>query len=286
MDVLAEAAHPLVQLLGGQFHRGLVRRVVGRQQCGVGVLGELRVNGQPHRAVAVARQLDRELHPLGAARHGGHVLGVLPGGQQLLQNGPQLHFAQNAPGLDVAQHLFQIAHARGQRAHLAQPFVHQLQLLAHKAETLLQPVLQRFLQLFVHRLAHLAQPTVGHCLHGVQAHLHGGADALQLLLGLHVAGLQPGGHAAGKFLPRLAYLGQQVLPHLFQVLAGKPPRAAQQIGEAQHAGQPRQNQSHNFHHFLLAKGDNLPPDFIAISIRGLPGQINIAEGGEMIWETL
>ena len=150
----------------------------------------------------------------------------------------------------------------------------------------MQPVLQCLLQLFVHRLAHLAQPPVGRRLHGVQAHLHGSADAFQFLLGLHIAGLQAGGHAAGKLLPRLAYLGQQILPHLFQVLAGKPPRAAQQVGEAQHAGQPRQNQSHNFHHFLLAKRDNLPPDFIAISIRGLPGQINIAEGGEMIWGTL
>ena len=83
----------------------------------------------------------------------------------------------------------------------------------------MQLVFQGFLQLFVHRLADLGQPPVGTRLHGGKADLHGGADAFELLFGLHGVGPKASRHTAGELLPGLADLGQQVLAHRFQIFA-------------------------------------------------------------------
>ena len=82
---------------------------------------------------ALARQLDRVLDPVRAARHRRDILGILAGGQQFGQNRAELHLAQNAAGLDAGKHLFQPAHIGGQRLHLAQALVHLLELGADGA---------------------------------------------------------------------------------------------------------------------------------------------------------
>ena len=70
----------------------------------VGIAREFRVDGQPDRAV-LPRHLDGVLHAVRAAGHGGDVAGVLAGGQNFFEDGPQLDLAEDAAGLDAGQHL-------------------------------------------------------------------------------------------------------------------------------------------------------------------------------------
>ena len=107
--------------------------------------------------VAPARQADRELDALGAARHGGDVGRVLLGGEDLLEQGRQLHLAEHAARLHVGQHAAQRTDIARQQLHLAQALVHLLEPLGHLPEALAQALLERGVQLLVDRGTHLLE---------------------------------------------------------------------------------------------------------------------------------
>ena len=111
-DILGKELDPPLQRRPRRFDERRIPAVVSILQLGVGVGRELGVNGQVHRPLVVPRQLDRELHEVLAARLGDHVGLVLLGRQNLLEDSSQLDFSENPPGLDVGQHLFQVAHPR------------------------------------------------------------------------------------------------------------------------------------------------------------------------------
>ena len=137
----------------------------------IGIARELGVNGQKHRRALFHGKLDGKLHALGRARLGGDVLLVLARRQNLGQDGLELDLAQDTARLDVAQHALEVAHARGDALHVAQPAIYGLELLAHLLKRGRKPVVQRARELLVHRRAHLLQ------LHRVVA-----TDARQLRL--------------------------------------------------------------------------------------------------------
>ena len=78
-------------------------------------------------------QPDGELDPLAAARPRRRVRRVLLGREDLLEQRAELHLAPGAARLHVGQHLLEVADARGQRLHLAEPLVHRLEPLARPA---------------------------------------------------------------------------------------------------------------------------------------------------------
>ena len=113
------------------------------------------------------------------------------GREDFLQNRAQLDLAQNAARFHIGQHFFQIADAYRQRLHFAKPFVYLFQPFVYQPERLGHFVLQRFLQLFIHRLADAVQSLVVVLLHILQALRHGLAHRIQLLLVGGFKGLKP-----------------------------------------------------------------------------------------------
>ena len=89
---------------------------------GVGIAGELGVNGQPDRT-ALPRQLDRKFHAVGAAGHRSHIFLILAGGQDLLKDRAKLYLAQYAAGLYPGKHLLEAADIGGEVLHLAQTLI-------------------------------------------------------------------------------------------------------------------------------------------------------------------
>lgn len=69
----------------------------------------------------------------------------------------QLHLAQNATRLHVAQHALKVAHAGGDGLHVAQALVHGLELIAHLLKRCRQAIVERAGELLVHRRAHLIE---------------------------------------------------------------------------------------------------------------------------------
>jgi len=69
----------------------------------------------------------------------------------------ELHLAPSASGLHVCQHALEIPDTGGKRLHLAQPLVHLLQPVAHLLERLPKSFLQRYVEFFVHGLAHFIE---------------------------------------------------------------------------------------------------------------------------------
>ena len=80
---------------------------------------------------------------------------ILIGSQHLLQDSAELHLPPGSPRLDIGQYPFQITHAGRQVLHFTQSALYRLQALADKFEGFTQTLLQRALQFFIHRLAHL-----------------------------------------------------------------------------------------------------------------------------------
>ena len=153
------ALDPILQLLASGFGQFGIALLLGILEPLVILDGELGVDGQPYDLVlviATPRQLDGEFDPFPAVL-GGHVLVVLVGVENLLQHPFQLDFAPGAPGLDVGQHPFQIAHAHGQGLHFAQALVDLFQPLADQLEGLAQPFFQGALEFFIHGLPHFFQ---------------------------------------------------------------------------------------------------------------------------------
>src|SRR5215207_6822030 len=90
------------------------------------VARELAVDGQPERlaVVAAAGKADRELDPRAAAGDGLDVRRVLPGREHLLEQRRELHLAEDAAGLDVAEHAAERTDVLGEQLHLAEAAVH------------------------------------------------------------------------------------------------------------------------------------------------------------------
>ena len=177
MDVLGLAAQHQFQRVPGVFHGLCIAGSLCVLQVGIGVTGELRIDGEPDGAAVHARHLDGVLDPLGAAGDGGHVRFVLLRGEDLFEDGSQLDFTQNAAGLDAGEHLLQPAHIRRKALHLAEALVHLFELGVHGLEALGHPLLQGVLQLLI----------------------DGAADFIQLA---GVLGLE-GRHAVGQRLAQL-----------------------------------------------------------------------------------
>ncbi|MNI45270.1 hypothetical protein D3C73_996890 [compost metagenome] len=151
--------HRAAQRGAGGFHAIHVGGVLSVHQPFVFFLGKFGVDRQPHgrAAVAPSGQADGELDHRIATRHGLDVAGVLVGRHVVFNQAGQLHLAPGAARLHVGQHALQVAHARRQRLHLAQAFVHGLQPVRHQFERLAQALLQRGMQLFVHGAAHFIE---------------------------------------------------------------------------------------------------------------------------------
>ena len=211
MDILCLGAQDVIQCLAHSGHGGRIAPLLRCLQMGVGIAGEFRVDGQPDRA-ALARQLDGIFHAVGTARHGRHIAGILAGGQNLLQNRAELHFAQDATGLDAGEHLLQAAHIGGQILHLAQALVDLFQLGADRLERIVDALLQGVLQLFFDGTANF-----------VQLFVVVGADCVQALHHRAAHAVHP--HGVGifqVFQPRFHHcqLGQQGV--VGSLLAGSP----------------------------------------------------------------
>ena len=98
--------------------------------------------------------------------------------------------------------MFEVAHASGERLHLAQALVHLLQPVGHLLEAFTQAGLQRALQLLIHGGPHLVQLFLIAVLQGCQALLHDQAHFTELALAAlgHLAKLLV--QALGKTLER------------------------------------------------------------------------------------
>src|SRR3546814_9658865 len=78
----------------------------------------------------------------------GHAVGlVLLDRQYLLEQRAQLHLAEGAAGLDVAEHALEVADADRQLLHLAQAALHRFQALGDELERRVQAGVERGLQL-------------------------------------------------------------------------------------------------------------------------------------------
>ncbi len=195
-NVLRVVADLLFELPECLIRRGRVARVLGVQQPLVVCLGELGVDGQPDDVLPFVPpgQADGELHPFAAALLRGHVAVKLLRRQHLREQRFKLHLAPGAAGLDVGQHLLEVAHADGQRLHLAEPLVDLLQPLADQPERLAQAFLQRALELLVHGLPHLVEAFGVVFLDGLEP----GVDRIPQAFDLFLVGLGQLRQALGK----------------------------------------------------------------------------------------
>ena len=156
-DVLCLALHHGVERLarGGDGLR--VARLLGVEQMLIRIAWEFGVDRQQHGIALVYRQLDGKLNPLRGAGLGGDIFQILVGRKDVRQDCTQLHLAQNATRLDVAQHALKVAHAGGDGLHVAQPLVHGLELVAHLLKRCGQTIVERTGEFLVHRRAHLIE---------------------------------------------------------------------------------------------------------------------------------
>ena len=157
MNILGKGTDSLRQHVDSLRHGFLTAGIVGILQVGIGVGREFGVDRQPYRLIVLPRQLDRKLDDVLASRHCRDVGCVLFRGQNFFQDRAQLDFPDDAAGLDVGQHFFQIADADGQRLHFAQSLIDLFQTIVNELERLRHLVLQRLLQLFIDSLPHFIQ---------------------------------------------------------------------------------------------------------------------------------
>ncbi|ABA49248.1 hypothetical protein BURPS1710b_2925 [Burkholderia pseudomallei 1710b] len=155
-------ANPRLERARGLLDSRRVRAFLRVDQAFVVFTREFRVDRQPHRFraarrafVVPPRQPDRELDALAALRHRRDVLRVLIRRQHLLEQRLELHLTPGAARLHVRQHLLQVADARRERLHLAEPAVHLLEPVRHELERFAEALLERRVQLLVDGAAHL-----------------------------------------------------------------------------------------------------------------------------------
>ena len=156
-DVLGLAFHHHIERLARSRHGLRIARLLRVEQVLVRITREFGVNRQQHGVALVYRQLDGKLNTLRGARLGGNVFQILVGRKDVRQDRAQLHLAQNATRLDIAQHALKVAHAGGDRLHVAQALVHGLELVAHLLKRCRQSVVERARELLVHRRTHLVE---------------------------------------------------------------------------------------------------------------------------------
>ena len=157
VDVLGLGLERGDQLLGAGVDLLARAVLIGVAQRAVGVARELGVDRQPDVPAVLDRQLDRILDHVAAARPRGDVHLVLVRREDVLQNRAQLDLAHDAAGLDIGEHLFQVAHTLRERLHLTKALVDLLQPLVDQPKGLVHPLGQGLLQLFVYDLAHIVQ---------------------------------------------------------------------------------------------------------------------------------
>jgi len=82
---------------------------------------------------------------------------ILLGCQYLLKDRPQLILAPRPAFLHVRKHPLEITNPIRQRLHFSQPALNRLKPVTHQLERFPKPLLERAVQLLIHRLAHLLQ---------------------------------------------------------------------------------------------------------------------------------
>ncbi len=185
-NVLGGAAHPRLDAAQRRLGRLQIAPLARLDQPVVVLNRVFRVERQPQRHLTVARQFDRELDPLIAARPHLDIARILVGGEDLLEDVAEGHLAPGSPRFDIAEDPLQIADAGRQRLHLADALMHPGQELVDHLEGRAEPLLQGSLELFVDCLPHLLE------LRGILGTQHVQAAfnrvAQRVLLGLGLPG--------------------------------------------------------------------------------------------------
>src|SRR5262249_42911804 len=143
---------------------------------------ELGVDRKPDdlaRILAAAGEPDRKLDALTRAAHGDVGL-VLLGCEYLLKQRAELHLAPRTPRLHVAEHPLEVTSVAGEPLHLAEALVHLLEPLGDQLEALAEALLERALQLLVHRLSHPLEALPVLLLDAPKALVDDGADAVEV----------------------------------------------------------------------------------------------------------
>ena len=172
----------------------------------VRIAGKLGVDRQQHGIALVHRQLDGKLNALRGAGLGGDVFQILVGRKDVRQDCTQLHLAQDTARLDVAQHALKVAHAGGDRLHVAQTLVHGLELVAHLLKRCRQAIVERTGKFLVHRRAHLIELHVVVLADGAQLGIDRLAYLVQAVLDALAVGAKLLGRLAAQVIHAVASL--------------------------------------------------------------------------------
>ena len=205
-DVFGLALHHGVERLARGGHRLGITRLLRVEQMLVRVAREFGVNRQQHGIALVYRQLDGKLNALRGARLGGDVFQILVGRKDVRQDCTQLHLAQNATRLDVAQHALKVAHAGGNGLHIAQTLVHSLELVAHLLKRCRQAIVERTGEFLVHRRAHLIELHVVVLADGAQLGIDRLAHLVQAVLDALAVGAKLLGRLTAQVIHTVASL--------------------------------------------------------------------------------
>ena len=205
-DVLGLALDHGVERLARSRHGLRIARLLRVEQMLVRVARKLGVNRQQHGVALVYRQPDSKLNTLRGAGLGGDVFQILVGRKDVRQDRAQLHLAQNATRLHIAQHAFKVAHAGGDRLHVAQALVHGLELVAHLLKRCRQSVVERARELLVHRRTHLVELHVVVFADGAQLSIDRLAHLVQAMLDAFAVGAKLLGRLAAQVIHTVAGL--------------------------------------------------------------------------------
>ena len=205
-DVLGLAFDHRIERLARSGDGLRVARLLGVEQMLVRITREFGVDRQQYGIALVYRQLDGKLNALRGAGLGGDVFQILIGRENVRQDRTQLHLAQNAARLDVAQHALKVAHASGDRLHVAQPLVHSLELVAHLLKRCRQTIVERAGELLVHRRAHLIELRVVVLADGAQLGIDRLAHLVQAMLDAFAVGAKLLGRLAAQVVHAVAGL--------------------------------------------------------------------------------
>ena len=205
-DVLCLAFHHGVECLARGGHSLGITRLLRVEQVLVRVAREFGVDRQQHGIALVYRQLDGKLNPLRGAGLGSDVFQILVGRKNVRQDCTQLHLAQNATRLDVAQHALEVAYAGGNGLHIAQALVHGLELVTHLLKRCRQAIVERTRELLVHRRAHLIELHVVVLADGAQLGIDRLAHLVQAVLDALAVGTELLGRLAAQVIHTVASL--------------------------------------------------------------------------------
>ena len=166
------------------MNRRLITGIIGVPEGSVAIPREFGIDGKPNKAAILRRKFDSVFHHIAAAGNRCHIFAVLLRGKDVLQDGAKLHFPQNSTGFHIAEDLFEVADALGQRLHFTQTAVNLFQPVIHQAEGFGHAVIEGFLQLFIDGLAHFVQLGIIILANGGKLAFHGRTYILQRARGL------------------------------------------------------------------------------------------------------